>query len=239
MTRHEIRARLRRHPGAGPRVFPKFLQNGRPGMRPWSNGAAGPTGLKPRPGGRLRNDEAARRAAIEEVSWRRLTFTSAGRRAGLADLPGRQHPSARHRGRRPTLGPGTSPQVPRAHRDRPWASRARPIRSVRAASWTRAARSCAASATSSELVNGHLGEIKATFYEEDNQIRVRKTLRRARHLRGPHLDRRGVLSGASRAASRAATSRPSATSSPPPRHVHASSTAGERCSPSTSRIAAT
>jgi hypothetical protein len=27
----------------------------------------------------------------------------------------------------------------------------------------------------SELVNGHLGEIKATFYEQDNQIRVRKT----------------------------------------------------------------
>jgi uncharacterized radical SAM superfamily Fe-S cluster-containing enzyme len=27
----------------------------------------------------------------------------------------------------------------------------------------------------SELVNGHLGEIKATLYEEDNQIRVRKT----------------------------------------------------------------
>jgi len=27
----------------------------------------------------------------------------------------------------------------------------------------------------SDLVNGHLGEIKATFYEENNQIRVRKT----------------------------------------------------------------
>jgi hypothetical protein len=27
----------------------------------------------------------------------------------------------------------------------------------------------------SELVNGHLGEIKATFFEQDNQIRVRKT----------------------------------------------------------------
>jgi len=27
----------------------------------------------------------------------------------------------------------------------------------------------------SDLVSGHLGEIKATFYEEDNQIRVRKT----------------------------------------------------------------
>ena len=27
----------------------------------------------------------------------------------------------------------------------------------------------------SDLVNGHLGEIKATFYEQDNQIRVRKT----------------------------------------------------------------
>ena len=64
----------------------------------------------------------------------------------------------------------------------------------------------------SDLVNGHLGEIKATLYEQDNQVRVRKTCPDARHLRGPDLDRRRVLARASRAASRAATSPPWATS---------------------------
>ena len=92
----------------------------------------------------------------------------------------------------------------------------------------------------SDLVNGHLGEIKATFYEEDNQIRVRKTLRRARHLRGPASRSTRSSRGASRAASRGATSRPSATSS---LHRHGTSThqvrPGGGARPSTSPIAAT
>ena len=72
---------------------------------------------------------------------------------------------------------------------------------------TREPRSCAASGDLSDLVNGHLGEIKATLYEQGNQVRVSKTCPEHGTFEDLHLDRRRVHRVASRAGSRAATSR--------------------------------
>ena len=90
----------------------------------------------------------------------------------------------------------------------------------------------------SDLVSGHLGEIKATFYEEDNQIRVRKTC--TEH--GTFEDLISIDAEFSRRIEGrfpGATSRPSATSCSIATAPPASNTAGGRCSPSTSRTAAT
>jgi hypothetical protein len=63
---------------------------------------------------------------------------------------------------------------PMSARGPPWAIHARPIRCARAASW-RPRQILRGERKVKDLVSGHLGEIKATLYEQDNEIRVRKT----------------------------------------------------------------
>ena len=107
----------------------------------------------------------------------------------MARVPGGQPPLPDSPSPQPEWAPG--PLLKRHERTKPPLGWPRETDSLcpRCVIETRDGDSAEASATLAELVDGHVGEIKAHIVEENGQLVIRKKCQRARRFRGSALDR--------------------------------------------------